>query len=70
MEYKGGSYEQLMKIQFGKWGYWITSWVLVINQLCTCIANVLFIVNFLDFIFCQHHINSLCGEKYLYTLYA
>jgi len=67
MNYTGGSYENLVKKLYGRVGYIVCSWALVLNQLSTCIANIMFIVNFLDFIFCQHHIKELCGQKYLYT---
>lgn len=30
----------------------------------------MFVVNFLDFVFCQHNIEQLCHQKYLFTLYA
>lgn len=70
LEYTGGSFENLMKIIFGDFGYNFTCVILVINQLCTCIANILFVVNFLDFVFCEHNVESLCGQKYLFTLYC
>lgn len=70
IKYTGGSYENLMRMVLGKSAYYLTRWVLSVNQICTCIANIMFCVNFLDFIFCQHNIQSLCGERWLYTIYA
>ena len=70
MKYTGGSYENLMRKLYGNLGYRICSSAVTLCQLSICMANIMFIVNFLDFIFCQHDLVGLCGKKYLYTLYA
>ena len=41
----------------------ITSISVIVAQLSVCIASIVFTVEFLDFVFCEHEIASLCHEK-------
>jgi amino acid permease len=46
----------------------VASLSVVVAQLSVCVASIVFTTDFLDFVFCQHQVASLCHHKSYYLL--
>jgi len=69
-KFKGANYEILGKLLWGKIGERIIVILLTVCSISVFMGGILFTVDFLDFAFCSHNIQTLCHSKKLYLIFA
>lgn len=68
--FKGSNYEIFGKLLWGKKGQRFIVAQLYLASIATFMGGILFSVDFLDFAFCSHGIESMCHSKKIFMVFA
>lgn len=67
-KFKGANLEILGKLLWGKAGHKLIISLLTLASIVSFMGGVLFSIDFLEFAFCSHHIDSFCHSKKTFLL--